>query len=388
MHQLTHSTPKQTTRLGQAYGVCVILVTFLTTCLVTLVALVIWGLPIWLVLPLALIFLLLDGTYLSAALVKIPEGAWFTLALSLLLSSVFILWRFGKENQWRAERGDRLALGELIVQRSAVPSGGSKATGREEGVQNEEVENEETELHFSPSFFSPSSPNLTSTAITRLKGLGIFFDKSGHAPYAPAVFLHFLQKFHAIPAVVVFFTMRPLSIPSVPLEERFHVSHCYASGSGVSSREEGEREGGDRVPLRDFYRVVVRHGYLDEPVVTPELGAKIHDQVRAFIIRSTVLPAAPAPTSPTTDTTADTTRKLQALTAQRLAHLSQASDSQILNIIGKEQLRIEEGKCCPGVGRRVLLEAYLWLRAQTGTRVKNMEVEVERVVEVGFVKVM
>ncbi|KAL1835345.1 hypothetical protein VTK73DRAFT_5753 [Phialemonium thermophilum] len=45
-----------TTSLGHAYGVCVITVTFMTTCLVSLVALIVWRLPLYLVLPVLLLY--------------------------------------------------------------------------------------------------------------------------------------------------------------------------------------------------------------------------------------------------------------------------------------------------------------------------------------------
>lgn len=105
-----------TTSLGNAYGVCVIFVTFITTCMVALVALVVWRLPILVVLPLWLIFACLDGIYLSSVLTKMPDGAWFTIImLSAILCSILILWRFGKEAHWAAEHLDRLPPSALLA---------------------------------------------------------------------------------------------------------------------------------------------------------------------------------------------------------------------------------------------------------------------------------
>lgn len=83
------------------------MVTFITTCMVSLVALIIWRLHIVIVLGFFLVFGTLDALYLSSVLTKVPQGAWFTLMLAFILSSIFILWRFGKEQQWKAERTDR-----------------------------------------------------------------------------------------------------------------------------------------------------------------------------------------------------------------------------------------------------------------------------------------
>ena len=91
------------------------MVTFITTCMVSLVALIIWRLNPFLVLFGFLVFGSLDGAYLSSALTKVPQGAWFTLLLACILSSVFILWRFGKENQWKAEASDRFQPSHLVT---------------------------------------------------------------------------------------------------------------------------------------------------------------------------------------------------------------------------------------------------------------------------------
>jgi KUP system potassium uptake protein len=105
----------QTTRLGHAYGVCVIMVTFITTSMIALVALIVWRLNWLLVLLVWLPFITLDGLFLSSALTKVPDGAWFTILLAMLLSSIFVLWRYGKEQQWAAEGKGRSDLTQLVL---------------------------------------------------------------------------------------------------------------------------------------------------------------------------------------------------------------------------------------------------------------------------------
>lgn len=83
--------------------------------MVSLVALIIWRLHIVIVLCFFLVFGTLDALYLSSVLTKVPQGAWFTLMLAFILSSIFILWRFGKEQQWKAERTDRFQPSQLMT---------------------------------------------------------------------------------------------------------------------------------------------------------------------------------------------------------------------------------------------------------------------------------
>jgi KUP system potassium uptake protein len=97
------------------YGICVILVTFITTNMIALVALIVWRLHWLVVLPIWLVFATLDGLFLTSALTKIPQGAWFTILLAVLLSSIFVLWRYGKEQQWAAEGRGRSDLTALVL---------------------------------------------------------------------------------------------------------------------------------------------------------------------------------------------------------------------------------------------------------------------------------
>ncbi|KAL8640578.1 MAG: hypothetical protein Q9226_008732, partial [Calogaya cf. arnoldii] len=248
---------KNTTKLGEAYGVCVILVTFITTLMVSLVALLVWCLPIYVVVPCFLVFATLDGLYLSSALLKLPNGAWFTLVLAVFLSSIFVLWRFGKENQWRAEASDKVAPWNLFS---------------ETYYDDDDITSDEPELRF--------TDKLGGGHISRLRGIGVFFDKTGAPNATPAVFVHFLQKFQAAPTVTVFFHIRPLTCPSVAPEDRFSVSRCRKAGLDPNK---------DGAKLRNIYCVTIRHGYTDSDIVSSDLGLLIYENIRAFIIREGAL---------------------------------------------------------------------------------------------------
>lgn len=87
--------------------------------MISLVALIVWRLHSAIVLVFFIVFATLDGLYLSAVLTKVPEGAWFTLLLAFILSAIFVLWRFGKEQQWKAERSDRFQPNQLMKKNEA-----------------------------------------------------------------------------------------------------------------------------------------------------------------------------------------------------------------------------------------------------------------------------
>lgn len=219
---------RDTTKLGQAYGVCVMFVTFFDTQMTSLAALLVWRLSPWLVFLPWLVFFAMDSTFLSSALVKVPEGAWFTITLSAVLAALFILWRFGKEQQWRAERQDRQPLSHYVKM------------------------DDQSKLRLTADSDGKGGETLSIT-----KGLGIFFDKGGEK--CPMIFSQFISKLVSKPDVTVFFHLRPLESPTVPEDERYIVQKL------------------DRLP--NCFRVVARYGYMDE-VVTPDLASLIYGRIR------------------------------------------------------------------------------------------------------------
>ncbi|KAH9206123.1 potassium transporter-domain-containing protein [Leptodontidium sp. 2 PMI_412] len=280
-----------TTRLGNAYGVCVIFVTFITTCLVSLVAIIIWRINILIVLLFFLVFGLLDGVYFSSALTKVPTGAWFTLPLSGILSTIFVLWRYGKESQWASEGED---------------------------------------------------PNLTAAfgggTISKVNGVGIFFDKVGDM--VPIVFAQFVRKFSARPEIIVFFHLRPLSVPSIPESERYVTQ---------------------RTSIQGCYRMTVRHGYMDS-IVSPDLGRLIVEQLMLFTTRDTL-------SSLSSSSSVEHTPEVKA----ELDIINRAAEAQM----------IKKGT---NIVRKLLLMAFLWVRENSRTKMADINIPFDNLVEVGFVK--
>jgi len=209
----------------------------------------------------------------------------------------------------------------------------------------------------------------------------------------PTVFIQFLKKFVATPSVTVFFHLRPLSTPSVPAVDRYTI---------------------DRTSIPNCFRLTIRHGYMDE-VVTEDLAMTIHDQLRDFIVRegataATVASATGArtthnPNSPLTirlpnhippdhditdsssssktSPTATTSSTSISSAQTHLATLQKAYATQVVYIVGKEQMRI---RAKTRIWRRVALSAFLWLRDNTRSKMASLNIPVERLVEVGFVK--
>ena len=352
--------------------------------MVSLAAMFVWRIsPYWIFFP-WLTIACLDGVYLSSALTKVPDGAWFTLTLAGVLATLFILWRFGKEQQWAAEAADRFPTTHFVKKKDDGCVQLADAYG--------------------------------GSTLSSIKSFGIFFDKGGGT--TPPVFSQFVIKLVASPQVVVLFHLRPLETPTVPPEDRYTVS---------------------RLAIPNGYRLIVRHGFNDE-VITPDLASLIHDQIRNYLIRSNMppgplnsitgitpnnhepeapnyhhiptittsidvsadndnstpphsLPTDPSSLSRTNTNNSSSHEKKRTIaidekaitdeTRLRIAKLDEAYEHQVLYIIGKEQMKIKTGT---GVFRKGLLHCFLWIRENTRTKIANLRVPMERVFEVGFVK--
>ncbi|CAL5873712.1 uncharacterized protein PFLUO_LOCUS7994 [Penicillium psychrofluorescens] len=256
--------------------------------------------------------------FLSAALIKVPHGAWFTLMVAIALTCIFNLWRYGKEEQWTAEESDNVPLSKTTI------------------LQNRNLCLQDA---FGGSTIAP------------VKGMGIFFDKAGSSVHTPTVFLHFLQKFSAAPEFSVFLHLRPLSIPSVAPNERYTVSRCF-TGPGKQA-------------IPNCFRLIVRHGYTDE-IITADLGNMVFDLIRSYLQGQAG-----------SDVASDE--------PEEMAALFHAWRTQIIYITGKEELKISS---TANVFRRIILWVFLWMRDSSRTKIQHLNVESDRLVEIGFVKTM
>lgn len=305
----------------------------------SLVALIVWRIPTTVVVLGFLLFILLDSIYLSAAMNKVPDGGWFAIVLSFILSTVFILWRWGKEQQWEAEVKDVVDPADFLLS--------SRSTSRNNSIAREaDGSIRSVRLRLAPEYGGGS--------ITLAPGLGIFFDKvGGSGDHIPKVFTQFIRKFQTRPQVIVFFHMRPLSQPTVPYDQRFVISRVTT-----------------KIP--SCYQIVLRHGYMDD-ILTPNLARIIVNELMTFITRG------PFPPDES---------ELPPNVRDELDALRSAEEAQTVYLMGKQTMRVHkrEKRTLKNICRRVALEAFLWIRENSRTKLANLDIDPDSLVEVGFVK--
>ncbi len=214
-------------RLATAYGLAVMGVMVVTTLSTAAIAFYRWGWRLRLVLPVFAGLLLFDGSFLVANAVKIPDGAWFSLAIAGALYAGMATWRAG-----RAE----LAEAWLRVPRVPVQAI-AEARSRLAEMPRAMV-------------FLVSHPILKPT------------------DPAPLLLLRFIDLYGALPRHVTLFTVVPE--PSVPrwTAKRFEVVEC------------GERVTAVRMHL----------GYLEQPDVRAALIAlKLRKLIKIHATRWTIV---------------------------------------------------------------------------------------------------
>ncbi|PKN41840.1 MAG: potassium transporter Kup [Deltaproteobacteria bacterium HGW-Deltaproteobacteria-18] len=87
---------QESSRLAAAYGIAVTATMAITSILYFEVSRIKWRWTIWKALPLLMLFLFFDVAFLSANLLKVVDGGWFTLSLALAILLVMVTWRDGR----------------------------------------------------------------------------------------------------------------------------------------------------------------------------------------------------------------------------------------------------------------------------------------------------
>jgi KUP system potassium uptake protein len=90
-------TFKSTTALAAAYGVAVTGDMLVTTTLTFFVIYYGWKLPLWLCIAATSFFFAIDLALFSASIIKVMDGGWLPILISLIVLTLMLTWRRGRE---------------------------------------------------------------------------------------------------------------------------------------------------------------------------------------------------------------------------------------------------------------------------------------------------
>ncbi|THU68672.1 hypothetical protein C4D60_Mb08t06320 [Musa balbisiana] len=210
---------RDTIMIGTAYGLAVITVMLVTTCLMFLIITTVWKQSILLALLFTLTFGSLELLYLSACLAKVHHGGWLPLLISMTILMIMFTWHYGTAKKRAFELQNKVSLDRLL---SITPSLG----------------------------------------LVRVPGIGLVYSNATSG--VPPMFAHFVTNFPAFHRVLIFVCLQTLTVPKVPHDERFLVGRI------------GE-------PAHGLFRCVVRYGYKDERLDSYEFENQLLLKVAQFL---------------------------------------------------------------------------------------------------------
>ncbi|KAL6657386.1 hypothetical protein ACP70R_005166 [Stipagrostis hirtigluma subsp. patula] len=188
-----------TTVIGNAYGLACITVMFVTTWLMALVIIFVWQKNILLALSFLVFFGSVEAVYLSAAVIKVPQGGWAPIALALVFMFVMYVWHYGTRRKYMFDLQNKVSMKWILT----------------------------------------LGPSL---GIMRVPGIGLIYTEL--VTGVPAIFSHFVTNLPAFHQVLVFVCVKSVPVPYVPADERYLIGRI------------GPRE-------YRMYRCIVRYGYKD-----------------------------------------------------------------------------------------------------------------------------
>lgn len=192
---------RDTTLIGNAYGIAAITVMFVTTCLMSLIIIIVWRKNFLLAISFLLFFGCIEGVYLSASVMKVPQGGWAPLALSAIFMVIMYVWHYGTRRKYMFDLQNKVSMKWILT----------------------------------------LGPSL---GIVRVPGIGLIYTEL--VTGVPAIFSHFVTNLPAFHQVLVFVCIKSVPVPFVPAEERYLIGRI-----------------GPKV--YHMYRCIVRYGYKDIP---------------------------------------------------------------------------------------------------------------------------
>lgn len=180
-------------------GLAVVTVMLVTTCLMSLVIVIVWERSIFLALGFLFLFGSIEIVYISSCFIKVHEGGWVPLVLAIVFMAVMYTWNYGMRKKYEFELQNKVSMKWLLT----------------------------------------LGPSL---GIVRVPGIGLVYTEL--VTGVPAIFSHFVTNLPAFHQVVVFVSIKAVPIPYVLPTERFLVGRI------------GPKE-------YRMFRCIVRYGYKD-----------------------------------------------------------------------------------------------------------------------------
>ena len=182
---------RSSTAMGAAYGIAVTGTFIMTTCLLYVVARTWWGWSRLRAISLVVPFLIIDGSFFGANLMKIREGGWVPLTIAFLIFTLMTTWNRGREIVQDLLRRGMLPIDLLLA----------------------DLENRKT---------------------ARVPGLAVFMTREPEG--APVVLLHHLKHNKVLHQQVVLLSILSEEVPEIPDAERITIQRLPQGFYRITAR--------------------------------------------------------------------------------------------------------------------------------------------------------
>ncbi|XP_002509885.2 potassium transporter 3 isoform X1 [Ricinus communis] len=186
-------------RIGNAYGIALITLIFVTTCLMSLVVNFVWHRSATVALSGFLFFGIIEIIFISSSIMRIPDGGWVPFLLSAVSTFIMFVWHYGSRKKYLNDLHNKVHMKWIL------------SLGSDLGI-------------------------------IRVPGIGLIYTEL--ASGIPASFSHFLTNLPAFYQVIVFVCAKIVPVPYVPQKERYLIGRI-----GPKSYR--------------MYRCIIRNGYKD-----------------------------------------------------------------------------------------------------------------------------
>uniref|UniRef100_A0A2P2P3G5 Potassium transporter n=1 Tax=Rhizophora mucronata TaxID=61149 RepID=A0A2P2P3G5_RHIMU len=167
---------RDSSKIGNAYGIAVVFVMTLTSGFLVLIMLMIWKTNIFLIILYMLTIGTVELTYLSSVLYKFDQGGYLPLAFAAVLMFIMFVWNDVHRRKYYYELDHKISPDKL----------------KEIAAENK---------------------------FSRLPGLALFYSELVHG--IPPIFKHYVANVPALHSILIFVSIKSLPISKVPAEERF-----------------------------------------------------------------------------------------------------------------------------------------------------------------------
>lgn len=216
-----------TTQIGYAAAMAIVLGMLVTTFLMSLVIALYWEKSLFVSVIFLLVFGSIEAIYLSSCILNFHRGSWFLVVLSVVTWTVMLAWHYGTRKKYEFDLQNKVSIEWL------------------------------TDL----------SPGL---GVARVSGIG--FIHSDIVTGIPAFFSHFIANLPAFHQVLIFVSFKSLPVPYVSSSRRYLVGRvgpkeyriyrcivCYGYCDRISDKDDFEEQ--ILHSIADFISLEERHDF-------------------------------------------------------------------------------------------------------------------------------